>query len=387
MTALPAPVSPREAMDMTNTPDSGPERQGFGYQPAFDGIRAIAVLVVIGFHLGLSFVLAGDLGVDVFFVLSGFLITSLLIQEHERTGGLNFGNFYTRRILRLYPALVAVVAACGLYALVQHSSSRSDTLRGVPTALLYMTDWTRGLGLWHSGLLEHTWSLAIEEQFYLIWPLILLIALSQRRHSYRVAAVIAGTLAAAASADRIYLWASGMPAVRYSNTLDVRVDVLMVGCALAIGVASGRLGPESTGAAVARVAAGPCLIAVLVVMMARPFTGGISAIGLPIFAVLAAVVILGTHAGPTTVVARILGTRLLVHIGRISYGLYLWHYPIILVLEPHLAHRVPRPIMIVLLMTLSLAAAEASFWLWERRFLQIRRRFEPPVIRHDAPGL
>ena len=164
----------------------------FGYQPALDGLRAIAITWVMTTHLGLGGVFGiGDHGVDLFFVLSGFLITTLLFREHGRTGRVNLGQFYIRHALRLFPVILLAFFVGLLVHIIGPHWYRSPRLLGLGGMLFYVSNWVHIRDVNALGILTPTWSLAIEEQFYLIWPPIVaaLLAAGQRR---RQVALVAG---------------------------------------------------------------------------------------------------------------------------------------------------------------------------------------------------
>ncbi|HPJ19946.1 MAG TPA: acyltransferase, partial [Actinomycetota bacterium] len=151
-----------------------------GYIPGLDGIRAIAVLAVLLYHSGVAGVPGGFLGVDVFFVLSGFLISSLLLQEIERTSAVSFGQFYLRRARRLLPALLATLALSSVLVLLFARDAAAQFRQDAISSMLYVTNWwyvVQDLSYFEAmgrpPMLQHLWSLAVEEQFYLLWPLIL----------------------------------------------------------------------------------------------------------------------------------------------------------------------------------------------------------------------
>jgi len=167
---------------------------GIRYQPALDGLRAFAVAAVIAYHFGAGWAPGGFLGVDAFFVLSGFLITSLLLTEWGRNGRISLPGFWARRARRLLPALLVVLGAIALYAAVLAPASQLDTLRGDGiSSLFYFANWHFVLsGQSYFDLfslpspMRHLWSLAIEEQFYLVWPLVVLACLRVGRGSRKV---------------------------------------------------------------------------------------------------------------------------------------------------------------------------------------------------------
>jgi peptidoglycan/LPS O-acetylase OafA/YrhL len=165
-----------------------------GYQPSLDGLRALSVLVVLLYHAGFSWMHGGFFGVEVFFVVSGFLITSLLLEEHDRNGRIAFGGFWMRRAKRLLPAFFAVIVFVAIWAALAGSAEqRSQLRRDIPWSVFYMSNWGQILGdvPYFSGdppLLRHLWSLAVEEQWYLIWPLVFVGIISLRK-SHRAVGV------------------------------------------------------------------------------------------------------------------------------------------------------------------------------------------------------
>ena len=178
------------------------------YVPALDGLRAFAVAAVIAYHFGAGWAPGGFLGVDAFFVLSGFLITSLLLTEWGRSSRISLPGFWARRARRLLPALLVVLGAIALYAAVLAPASQLDTLRGDGiSSLFYFANWHFVLsGQSYFDLfslpspMRHLWSLAIEEQFYLVWPLVVLVCLRVGRGSRKVLAgvCVAGIAASVA---------------------------------------------------------------------------------------------------------------------------------------------------------------------------------------------
>jgi peptidoglycan/LPS O-acetylase OafA/YrhL len=313
-----------------------------------DGIRALAVLAVLATHAGIPFLPGGFVGVDVFFVLSGFLITSLLFDELVLAGRIDLGRFWTRRARRLLPAalvmIVAVVAARPLFVPDSVVGLRGDAI----AAALWSANWRwalQGTNYFAQGgtpsPLQHTWSLAVEEQFYLLWPLVLLACRAVRRR--RLLALSLAGVAASALAT-YFLARVASPGRVYFGT-DTRAQELLVGAALAALLAptwqwraANPLDMRSPQPAARRPL--PLLLSVggLAVLtgIATTADGAPSEFQhglLLLTALAAAALVAGVVLDSGQPVARLLSTRLMVGIGRISYGLYLWHWPVYLVLD------------------------------------------------------
>jgi peptidoglycan/LPS O-acetylase OafA/YrhL len=320
--------------------DRGMDRGGtappeFGYQPALDGLRAVAVGSVIAFHFGAVWAPGGFLGVDTFFVLSGYLITSLLLVEWGRTGGLRFGAFWVRRLRRLLPALLLVLLAIAIWASVEAASTRLDLIRADSLwTLFYGANWhfiDSGQSYFdlfsEASPLRHAWSLAIEEQFYLVWPLIAYacLRLGRGRHGLLATVCVVGTVASGVTAWRLY--DSADPSRAYFGT-DSRASQLLVGALLAIVLAhwaprtrASRVAIQVAGVAAAGLCAGAFVVA-------RDFDAWLYPAGFIGFAVATAVVIAAVVQPAATPLRRALSLRPVRWVGLISYGLYLWHWPV-----------------------------------------------------------
>lgn len=340
---------------MTNKPVNGAL---LGYRMALDGLRGVAVLLVLLYHLPFNVPNVGHVGVMMFFTLSGFLITTLLIEEHSAFARIDLPQFYKRRALRLLPALVAVLAA--IVALDLIVGSQVGYRRPALFALFYVANWAiiGGVDFHH---INHTWSLAIEEQFYLLWPLTLVLVLRYLEKRVLLWVAIAG--AVASWVLRVSLWASDAPLPRVIYATDTRFDSLLIGCIFAI------LGWERIRH-IPRVATGVAL-ATLGIVIVIPDHWFQFAVGWPAVSVVTVVIIAGclTTRRPWAVLER----RPLVPIGRISYGLYLWHLPIFGFVFKYGA-ALPRGIQSLVAVLLSFAVALLSFRFIEQPFLRLKRR-------------
>lgn len=283
-----------------------------GYVPALDGLRALAIALVVLYHLNLTFFAGGNDGVDVFFVLSGFLITTLLLQEQDRYGRLTFSRFYVRRFSRLVPALVIVL----LVTTVSFTTA-GITHDGFSFALLsaffYLTPVSRFL-LHLDDVFDYTWTLAIEEWFYLAWPATLLVTI-KRDWTWKFSA---------ATLTLITLFLYFLYAVLDLAGQEIsllRVAGISAGCAYAF--AHRHVSQTKSGGLVAAV--GLSLIALGTALGAHESLWPIS---FPTVAVGSLLAVRGVLCNRDALIARILSVRPLVYLGAISYELYLWHYPI-----------------------------------------------------------
>jgi peptidoglycan/LPS O-acetylase OafA/YrhL len=350
---------------------------------ALDGVRALAVVAVLGFHGGLPVVPGGFLGVDAFFALSGFLITSLLLGEWRADGRIRLAAFWARRARRLLPALLLLLVALGIaHALVAmpdaYPGFRGDAL----ATLLYVANWhliLEGSNYFsQSGLspLTHTWSLAIEEQFYLVWPFVVLGVLRISRTLLPLAVVcVAGALASAA--EMALLFRAGTDTSRLYYGTDTHAQCLLVGATLAVALtawATGR-GSWEVGGRAGRALIGPvgwAGVVVTAVLWVRasgttPFIyeGGFLAAAAATTAILLAVVTV-----PGGALAKVLSVAPLRALGRISYGVYLWHLPLFLLLDGARTGLTGYPLF-GLRFAVTIAVASGSYLLVE---LPIRQR-------------
>jgi peptidoglycan/LPS O-acetylase OafA/YrhL len=386
---------------MKPAPHIAPPSQGWqfdlGHRPALDGLRGLAILAVLGIHTHPSVLRGGYLGVDLFFVLSGFLITALLVQEHQRSGAISLRRFYLRRALRLLPALLAMLAFLWLYVLTMGTKSDLRRLgRDTLTTLLYVHNWRVALTPVKqlTPQLIHAWSLAIEEQFYLAWPAALAFLLARKvRLRWVVGLTLAGVVVP--SLLRVALW-HGPPVARVYFATDTRADALSAGCLVGLLV-SLRPGPQGRwGRAALRVGAWLAVAALLAQVLWVHFRDSyLYYFGFPVVNLSAAVLIAALLWSPPPLLKWVLETRPLCWLGRISYGTYLWNYVVtwlVLSRGPSMTAQPWKSTPIIWAATLVLGAL--SHYVIERPFLRLGRRLarrtdptaEPAEIARAIPS-
>jgi peptidoglycan/LPS O-acetylase OafA/YrhL len=372
--------APADAPPRTRAPE------GNGRIGAVDGLRAIAVAGVIAFHFGLD-VPGGFLGVDLFFVISGYVITRLLLTEWHRTGSVDWARFWGRRARRLLPAVMVVLVAVQVWLrLGALPELRSTTDAQTVMALTYVSNWYAifaDLGYWGALVngtpLIHLWSLAVEEQFYLIWPLVFIAVLMTTR-SRRILAAVAGVGAAASYATGALLFRSEGFDRAYLGT-DARCGALLLGVLCALALTRSAPGPDGTWdrwlPARRHAVAWPVFALAVTALAVLWATAGIKAGwlyegGLLVAGVSAAIVIAHLVAVPGSAPARVLSSRPVVWIGRLSYSLYLWHWPVH-VYATHQWSRLDRPLLQVTEIAVTLALGFASFRWVETPTRRVRR--------------
>ena len=336
--------------------------------PQLDGLRALAVGLVIVNHVAAWFP-GGAVGVNIFFVLSGYLITSLLLDEHEKTGRLRRGMFYTRRALRLYPALAAMLCLTFLLGGV--------AIKSVLIAASYTTNLVMTFSLNPVLPYTHTWSLAQEEQFYLLWPLLLpLFIRAGRRASVVILTSVAIGLAMWAQLAVNTVTASdGAISVAVFNPLW-QAHGLLIGCALAFAIRD-RSVPR------ARLLVNLGLSLCIVVALAASVTAGRSAraaAGWNLVSEFAAAAAIAGMIEGTPGLARLCTLRPVLWMGERSYAIYLWHFPLIVLAVQHGYGKLGKMAAVAL----ALLAAALSWRLVEQPFLRLKRRFQPTVPKHAA---
>lgn len=318
-------------------PTASPPR--WTHRPAFDGVRVVAVYLVVAYHGGLDVFEGGFVGVDLFFVLSGFLVTSMLLQEQTDRGGIRLVRFYSRRILRLLPAsALAIVGTAAAFVLVAPVAERQAVMGGARSAFLYVANWYF-LGQSNDYFASeeaaspflHFWSLSIEEQYYLVFPVVLigLVALARRcpPHVARRSTVLVtglGALCALSLASQLV--AARTDQLRAYYATDARLYQILAGATLAAALWFWpSILARWTHPAIVVGALGALVVVASSSWSPSPSTRGLAATVASLVAVAA---LEAQRDGPA---GRALGTETVGYLGRISYGTYLWHWPVIVI--------------------------------------------------------
>ena len=318
------------------------------YDPRLDGLRAIAALIVVAFHAK-SPLSAGGVLVDIFFVLSGYLISRILLDEKRKTNEIDYGRFFTRRLWRLYPALLLLIAAYALMAPILYPQYENEKhYLDIILSSLYLADYARTLNI-PLSVLNHTWSLSVEMHFYLIWPFVLALVLKLPADRVPVAFLL---LWAAATLWRWYSFYSLEDGWDIYNRADTHSSGLILGAFIAtIKPTPGKLFSVLGFAGI-----------IIAITMFSWRSEATALVGFSLAELGTAMVILAAPAW--------LGAGVLPWIGKMSYGLYLWHYPVIRVMRNIDAGWQASLLAGVLL---GLLLASASYYLVEQPILKRRR--------------
>jgi peptidoglycan/LPS O-acetylase OafA/YrhL len=381
---------------ITSMADLAPRRE---YRPALDGLRALAIIAVILYHLSPGRLPGGFLGVDLFFVLSGYLITGTLLADQRRYGWIDLAAFWSRRARRLLPALLLVLVVVALAVRRWESATdwparRSELL----STVFYFANWHMIItgnsyfdGAAALSPLRHMWSLAVEEQFYLLWPLAVVGLLRWRRSGTALAAVT-GVAATASAVVMVAVYHPGDPTRAYAGT-DARVQELLIGVLLLLltrhlrgtrQVGGAHRGGAQRGGGRGRWvrAAGPAALAAsMVLLLTVPDSGGFYYRGgATLVALVFAALIWSVERAPGSAVARMLSIPPARWTGKVSYGMYLWHLPVIRFLPDALPVRLPAPVAGLAAAAVTAGLAAGSYYLVERpvRYGRLRLLLDRP---------
>ena len=386
-------------------PESAPPSRARRYLPGLDGMRALAVIAVVLFHSPLAVATGGFLGVEVFFVISGYIITRALLTEREERGRIALGRFWLRRARRLLPALFLLLAGVAAWSALFAEGELAGLRRDMGAAFFYVTNWdliVTGENYFDSwerpSLLRHLWSLAVEEQFYLIWPLLLIGGLAiVRKRALLLALILAGAAVSAGVMAALHEPGGSVSRIYYGT--DARASGLLIGAALAfvwsapLAAVRGRIRGAAEGAVLAMLGTaglGALTGFVLLLDGDAPFLyhGGFALTGVAT----AALIVAATHGrSPFT---RLLAMRPLPWLGLRSYAIYLWHWPVMALTRPNVDVPLDGAALFALQAALTLALAEVSYRCVERPIrtgalgrLRHRLRAGAPLWRKGAVAL
>ncbi len=368
-----------------------------GYVPELDGLRAVAILLVVIFHCRtialagtgaqhfyVSLAEVGWIGVDLFFVLSGFLITGILIDTVGRAG--YFRSFYIRRVLRIFPLYYAALAVYAMAVHVFGIHRLAPPSMGAEVAhWFYVQNWLPLFGVDWTRPLAHFWSLGVEEQFYLCWPALVLVFVRRGRAAH----LCLGTIVFALAMRVVFWWAGVSEAGNFATV--TRMDTLAIGGYLAC------LQRDSSGSLIRGPQLKPVLIGAALVVLGvavwggsffRPANSQIFLFGLfPVAVFFGATLGLTLAARSSSPWIRLLRTTPMIAIGKVSYGIYIVHWPLVLALQP--VWPIPggfwirQSTFLVLIVTVSYALAALSYYLFEKRFLNLKDRLAPRLPPHE----
>lgn len=332
------------------------------YNPALDGLRAVAIVLVFLSHAHVPMFDGAFFGVDLFFVLSGYLITSLLLKEYQQSGRFNYWRFYWRRFLRLAPALLLFLAAYWVFAPLIWPDL-DDVNQDVLVSALYLADY--GIAFFDSpNTLLHMWSLSVEEHFYLVWPPLLALLLSQvaRRQLWRPMLLLVVLM----FVWRAYWVAQGQLFYEIFFRFDTRATGMLLGCALA-AVSIHRTDWMDALHARQKYLLWLLPVVPFLIMGFAWDDSGALLIGFTLVELAAAAIIIAVSK-QRGALFEMLSLPALVWLGKMSYGIYLWHYPVVRLLRAHM----PWEMVILLGLPLSAAFAALSFYTVERWALRWR---------------
>lgn len=339
------------------------------YVPSIDGLRALAVIAVIAYHLNFSWAKGGFIGVDIFFVLSGYLITNILLTQWEKNQTLQLKQFWLRRFRRLIPAAYVMIVVVVIFSVLFHSEILKNLRGDAIASFFYVSNWWfifHNVSYFDSfGMpspLKNLWSLAIEEQFYLIWPVFLLVFLRWVKNPKLLLKIVIG-LGLLSAIWMTILYVPGTDPSRVYYGTDTRLFDLLSGCALAFVWPFNRLSPnipKRSKAALNIAGTISILFFLLITALVSEYQPFLYRGGL-LFVAIMGVVMIATIAHPASYLSKIFSFKPIRWIGTRSYGIYLWHYPIITLTTPVLEIGQPSIWRSILQVAATFIIAELSF--------------------------
>jgi peptidoglycan/LPS O-acetylase OafA/YrhL len=342
-----------------------------GYRPELDGLRGVAILLVLSVH-AINWPAGAFIGVDMFFALSGFLITTLLLEEWNRHGSISLRDFYLRRFYRLFPALAVLITAYLVYVVSFVNTDIGMRIRGAGFGITYTANWVQAFERpFPETEIGYLWTLGIEEQFYLIWPVLLMFLLRRRIGFTGMVWALLGIIVGLVVWRNLFIAGGGDPQRIYFGT-DTRFDELLIGCLAGTLFVARPTKRGSKWLVLGALVGG--LFLVYRVFMREPWDFWSQRISLTLVAVATVLIIYSCVTDSFPLLKRVLSAKPLVAIGVISYSLYLWHVPVGVFMRD-VAHLTGWQ-LVVSETVLAFAAACGSYYLVERTFLKRRQKHQ-----------
>jgi peptidoglycan/LPS O-acetylase OafA/YrhL len=389
------------AQDRTTIPPPGSDAASpvptkpfsLGNRPALTGVRAVCLAAVLIFHSNFKTLQGSWAALGVFFVLSGFLITTMLASEHQRTGHINLGKFYSRRAVRLLPPLFVTVALLATYAALVNVANASQRIWGdSAAAIFYYADYRQAFesNPLYAGYLTQCWSLAVEEQFYVIWAVLLVVALKFGYRKLGYVMAIAGI--AICTANRLYLVLNAphwniYVADRTYYAFDTRGDALFLGCLLGLIATGNHLQNWKPAAKQVLVVAALTSTAVMIwiIFNIGLYSRSLPLVWVPVSEAASLLIIMYFIIHPRGLGTRLMGVSALVLVGNMSYTIYLLHWPVFVALSPSTTHW-PYWEVDVVRIAIVVTLALASWYLMEKPLTKWRRRELDPTHNMGTVG-
>lgn len=341
------------------------------YYKSIDGLRAIAVLIVLFAHAKFPRLQSGGVGVDVFFLLSGFLITSILNSELEFSKNINIKYFYVRRGLRLIPCLIATSL---FFIVIEFLLLQKFSFGTLVYILTYSSNWARALYDYDLGSMSHTWSLSIEEQFYLVWPcVIILVSKYIKQIELKFLFFIALTILI--TSYRYFVSGIYSPERIYFGT-DTHIDGLLLGSSLVyfLGLILDSKNLSKIKYVINILVPG-CFIIILIFPFIFTWRDlWMQRFGYSVIFLSSSVILMHLVLSEGSFVSRVLSFRLISGIGKISYGLYLWHFPLYFLID-FINISTSLYMLILIKLVLAIVIASLSYHLLERNFLKLKSNY------------
>ncbi|HKG37148.1 MAG TPA: acyltransferase family protein [Solirubrobacterales bacterium] len=376
-----------------------PQDHRLPYMPGIDALRALSVLAVFLYHAGIGWMPGGFLGVDVFFVISGYLITALLLSEYRRDGHVSVGRFWLRRARRLLPAVGVLIAATMTLAAIfvpdEVAALRDDAI----ASLLYVTNWhfifteqSYFEQFERPSLFRHLWSLAIEEQFYLLWPLALAAGMTLLGRRRLLIGVLAGAVLSAGLMAVLFDPDGDVSRVYYGT--DTRAVGLLLGVALAVvwhpNLLRGRTGRHA-GTALDAIGLVSLLVVLWTFFNVNDFDPGLYQGGFLVLAFFTALLV-GVMAHPASRLGSLVALPPVLWLGLRSYSFYLWHWPVLALTRPDLDVPIHRPWLTILQLGAVLVLADLSYRYVEQPFrgrapVPLKLPRLPAIPKYGRPAL